>query len=1006
MAEPIVTQPDDDRIRALIRELVGTESRLEEALGVGLDAVLDPETGTPIILRRAQAELRLLLEQLPAIAWTVDRDLRYTSVQGTALAALGLRPGDLIGRHLAAAAPIGPLNAQVREAYTRALEGQPSDLVLQHAGQVWQAHLEALRDAHGLVTGVVGVALDTTARARAEAELRRLHAELEEIVQERTRQLQEANEELAVAGEELRIQNDDLLAVRQELEAERQRYRDLFDLAPDGYVVTDLAGTIQEANRAAAALLAMDANSLVGSPLARFVAAPDRQAWSLHLYTLQAGEEDTGPWEMHLQPQGGEPFCASVTGAASAAGSNQAPTSLRWLIRDVTPRKRLEAERDAERARLQAILDSAPEGISVVDAQGKLLFVNRIAEQLHGRPAPIGQSYESHSELMLCYPEGAPYDPRDLPLIRSALHGETLRDIEMDIVWPNGRRRSLLVNTAPVSMPGGTVAGAVGVFRDITALKEAAREREWLLVQAQEARQRSEEQAALLDAVIGSIPIGIFLYDAQGRITRTNAVMDELLGLGPEGKSAPLPERIRTFSVTDTGGRPVRPERAPVARALQGATVQGEIVRWLAGTPDNPDVRWASISAAPVYDGTGRLRGAVATLSDITELRRARDELEQRVAERTLDLRKALEALQVSEERFRELAENIDEVFWLLEAGTNRILYISPGYQKLWGWPATEIYDKPQRVLETIHPEDRDRAIAAWSQGAQNYNQEFRIVLPDGAIRWLRAQTFPVDRGEGQARRVAGVLADITEQKRAQEAVVQMESLLFAARLGASLAHEINNPLQSAVGCLDLAREALVEGEDPSQFLAVVASALDRARSVVTQLRSLHGQPDMEQKQPVEVRSLLERQLLLTEKRSRSVDIEVDLDLDEDLPPLMLMAEGISQVFQHLLLNARDAMPEGGRLWIKGQRTAEPDGVWIRFMDTGMGFPAEMWDHLFEPFQSTKSEGLGLGLFVSQNIVQQHGGRIVIEPRPGGGTTVAVWLPAAQLLLAVESKDA
>ncbi|RPJ30196.1 MAG: hypothetical protein EHM35_12850, partial [Planctomycetaceae bacterium] len=122
--------------------------------------------------------------------------------------------------------------------------------------------------------------------------------------------------------------------------------------------------------------------------------------------------------------------------------------------------------------------------------------------------------------------------------------------------------------------------------------------------------------------------------------------------------------------------------------------------------------------------------------------------------------------------------------------------------------------------------------------------------------------------------------------------------------------------------------------------------------------------------------------------------IEVSLDLDEDLPRLMLMADGMSQVFQHLVINALDAMPEGGQLRIEGRRTSEPDGVWIRFADTGGGLPPEMWERLFEPFQSTKSEGLGLGLFISQNIVQQHGGQITIQPRDGGGTVVAVWLPA------------
>jgi len=285
--------------------------------------------------------------------------------------------------------------------------------------------------------------------------------------------------------------------------------------------------------------------------------------------------------------------------------------------------------------------------------------------------------------------------------------------------------------------------------------------------------------------------------------------------------------------------------------------------------------------------------------------------------------------------------------------------------------------------------------VSAWAANDQAFNEEFRVLWPDSSVRWLRVQTFPVETAEGPAGRIAGVAADITEERHAQAAVVQMERLLVAARLAASLAHEINNPLQSAVGCLDLAREAMADGQDPGPFLEVVSSALDRARAVVVQLRTLHRQPETEERRPADLNALLRKQLPLTEKRSEARGIEVTLDLDETLQPLRVMPEAIGQVFQHLVINALDAMPQGGQLRIEGRRTSDPDGVWIRFADTGPGLPPEMWDHLFEPFHSTKSEGLGLGLFISHNIVHQHGGQITVQPRAGGGTVVGVWLPAS-----------
>jgi len=862
MAKQTSTQLDSSRVRELIREFMESESLLQDAVGGAVDAVLDPETGTPVLLRRAQAELRLLLQQLPAIAWTVDSELRVTSLQGTGLAALDLKPGTLVGRHLSEASPLGAPDEDLLEAHRRALEGPPEDLALDRAGWVWQVHLEVLHDAEGNDVGVVGVALDTTARARAEAEVSRMRDELEETVALRTLQLFQANEELEVAAVELRVQNDDLLATRRELEAERQRYQELFALAPDGYVVTDDKGVIEEVNRAAAAMLGRPEGSLVGRSLAVYIHPGDRGSWYLRLASLQSGKESAGPWEMQLRPPVGEPFFVSVTGSAVVSKAGQGGSaSLLWLIRDVSARK------------------------------------------------------------------------------------------------------------------------------------QAEREREWLLAQAQQARQQSEDHAAVLDAVISSIVDGIILYDAEGRVSRTNAAAGALLDLSAPDWELSLGERLKQAAVVDAGGQPMQPDSSPVARALRGETVQGVVIGRRAQREGAAGLRWLLASAAPVYDRGGELRGAVVILTDITELRHARDELEQRVAERTLDLRSTLEALRASEERFRELADNIDELFWLMETGTQRILYVSPSFEKLWGWPPREILERPERALDAIHPEDRDRVLAAWASNPEEFNQEFRILWPDASVRWLHAQTFPVETAEGPVQRIAGVAADITEEKHAQAAVVQMERLLVAARLAASLAHEINNPLQSAVGCLDLANEALADGQDPGPYLAVAGSALDRARAVVVQLRTLHRQPEMEERRPADLNALITKLLPLTEKRSEAGGVEVILKLEETLPTVMVMPEAISQVFQHLVINALDAMPEAGQLRIEGQRTSDPDGVWIRFADTGIGLPPEMWEHLFEPFHSTKSEGLGLGLFISQNIVHQHGGQITVQPRAGGGTVVGVWLP-------------
>jgi PAS domain S-box-containing protein len=166
------------------------------------------------------------------------------------------------------------------------------------------------------------------------------HREAEAAVMQLTTELQQSNEELRVAEEALRQQNEELAAARHVVEAERQRYQELFDLAPDGYLVTDAIGTIQEANRAAATLLHVPQNFLVGKPLSLYIADAERTSFRLQLSRLLAAQEGE-EWEVRMQPREGTPFAAALT-VAAVCDPNGKVVSLRWLLRDISVRKRAE----------------------------------------------------------------------------------------------------------------------------------------------------------------------------------------------------------------------------------------------------------------------------------------------------------------------------------------------------------------------------------------------------------------------------------------------------------------------------------------------------------------------------------------------------------------------------------------------------------------------------------------------------------------------------------------
>ena len=274
------------------------------------------------------------------------------------------------------------------------------------------------------------------------------------------------------------------------------------------------------------------------------------------------------------------------------------------------------------------------------------------------------------------------------------------------------------------------------------------------------------------------------------------------------------------------------------------------------------------------------------------------------------------------------------------------------------------------------------------------YGTERRYIRKDGRLVWVNLTASVVRAEDGKPQFAIYMMEDITEKKRTQAALLQAEKLAIAGKLAASLTHEISNPLQSVIGCLGLAEEALAEGESVDRYLQVALQELRRVARIVARLRNLHRPPQPEERAPTDVNALLERALSLSRRKCQDHGVEVDWRAAADLPPLLLAADQMQQVFLNLLLNAVEAMPQGGRLRMSTSRTHQPAGVRISFEDDGAGIAHDVLPHIFDPFYSTKPEGLGLGLFISLDIVKQHGGHIDVESEPGKGSRFKVWLPA------------
>jgi two-component system NtrC family sensor kinase len=239
-------------------------------------------------------------------------------------------------------------------------------------------------------------------------------------------------------------------------------------------------------------------------------------------------------------------------------------------------------------------------------------------------------------------------------------------------------------------------------------------------------------------------------------------------------------------------------------------------------------------------------------------------------------------------------------------------------------------------------------------------------------------------------------LADFAEElERSQAQLVQAEKMAAIGRLAASVAHEINNPLQAIHNSLHLSlHESLGEGKR-RDYLGMAQTEVQRLIEIVQRMLDFY-RPSRGGIVPTDVNSVVENVLALAHKRLQHSDITVDTSLSPDLPLVPMVSDQITQVGLNIVINAVDAMPSGGTLRLETMLSEDGEWVMVRFQDAGSGMSSEQIANLFEPFYTTKSDGTGLGLAISYGIVERHGGEIQVSSQPDQGATFVVKLPVHQ----------
>jgi PAS domain S-box-containing protein len=393
------------------------------------------------------------------------------------------------------------------------------------------------------------------------------------------------------------------------------------------------------------------------------------------------------------------------------------------------------------------------------------------------------------------------------------------------------------------------------------------------------------------------------------------------------------------------------------------------------------------------------------TAQDITERQVAEDkvhqlnaELEQRVEARTA-------ALKDSEERFRQLAENTKDVFWMSSVSGDRILYISPRYEEVWGRSCRNLYDNAHDWIDAIEPEDRPSVTTSWLalRTTGEYDAEYRIRRPDGTIRWIRDRALPVRDARGEIYRIAGIAEDFTERRAVERQVLEAKEAAETANRAksdflANMSHEIRTPLNGVIGITDLLLNSALDAQQQrfARLIKTSGQTLADLLNDILDFSKIEARKLELESIDFDLHAALEDVTEVMAHRAAEKGLELASCVGPDVPKLLRGDPArVKQILVNLVNNAIKFTTAGSvstRLTLDSQ---SPEHVTARFAvaDTGIGIGPDGLDRLFKSFSQVEASttrthgGTGLGLAIAKQLAELMGGAIGVESMPGQGST-------------------
>jgi PAS domain S-box-containing protein len=930
-----------------------------------------------------EAQLRAILDTEPECVALLAADGALLEINPAGLRMIEAESLDQVKNQCVMPLVVEEHRTAFRELTERVMRGESGTLEFQiiglRGGRRWlETHAAPLRDVTGEVTALLGIMRDITERKRAETALR---------------------------------------------ESE-ERFRLLVDHAPEAIVLLDVqTGRFIHSNPAAERLFKLPSVELARrgpvelSPATQPDGEPSSAKARALIAAALAGETPVFEWT-HRDATGRE-FPCEVRLLRMDFGGR---AIVRGSVLDITERKVAEA-RIRQLTRTFAVLSDINQTIvREKDPQALLVAACRIAVEQGGfKLAWIGLA-ESDGRLRVVAHAGA--DLETSRVLRGYVEGEQPECIftfsalqfgepsvcldiagdERTAAW----REAALVRDyrAMASLPlkvGGRIAGTFNLYADTAGFFDT-------------------EELKLLDELAGDIGFALEAQEQERERRRTERALQDLVRTvdGIVWEADP-----DTFQFTFV---------SPHAERLLGYPTE----RWLT-EPDfwtdhlHPEDRERAIHYCVTCTRAGQdhqfeyrmlaANGRTVWLRDLVTvvIEKGHPVKLRGIMVDITAAKQAEAALRESEERFRQIAETIEDVFSIADPTNNHVLYVSPAYERIWGRSVQSLYTSPREWFEAIHPQDRARVLEAATirQATGKYDLEYRIVRPDGQERWIRDVAYPIRDESDRVSRIVGVARDITEQRLLEEQLRQAQKMEALGLLAGGVAHDFNNLLGAILGNAELARQDLDDAHPALESVREIVAAGHRGKDLAQRLLTF-SRPQSAVLRPIALQSVVEEAVRLL-RSTLPAGVQITLRCIARSTTILADASQLHQVIINLATNAWQAMEEErvGRIDFELDTCDVDDRlaalhpgltpgphVLLSVTDTGRGMDAATRERIFEPFFTTKppGRGTGLGLSVVHGIVRTHGGAISVEGEPGRGATFRLYFPmcAASAVRAAE----